>query len=333
MDISVIICTYNRGAFLRKVLLDLAGQDAVERINFEVVIVDNNSTDNTKLICEEFIATHPEIFRYFFEERQGKTFALNSGIRASKGNVIAFTDDDVEIDRKWLSSITEACAAYPDCRTFGGRVIPVWPNTVPRWIASEGAFKNTWGAIVEHDFGDMVTNYRQEEMNYPCGANMVFSKEIFTQYGDFNESLNGGVKNIPMLEDVEFCKRLLDNHENMIYIPDAVVYHPVIPERLTKKYFRKHFFKSGRAQYFIRNLQRRGRYVVLNLRKNRRRVLNVPLYFVRAIGGILSKYVVTVCSKNAQAAQYYENMLVYNIGIMYECFVQRKNNQMDHGNT
>lgn len=311
---------------MRKALLDLAGQDAVEHICFEVVIVDNNSTDNTKQICEEFVAQYPGLFHYITEEEQGKTFALNSGIRASKGNIIAFTDDDVEIDKRWLSSIKQATETYPDCRAFGGRVIPVWPDTVPRWVVREGDYKNTWGAIVEHDFGNMATSYRQEAGNYPCGANMYFSKEIFKQFGCFNESLNGGVKNIPMLEDIEFCKRLLDNCENIIYIPDTIVYHPVIPERLTKKYFRKHFFKSGRAQYFILNFKRKGQYVILNLSKNRRRLLNVPLYFIGEIFVILRKYIVTVCSKNTQASQFYENMLVYNFGIMYECFVQRKNN-------
>jgi glycosyltransferase involved in cell wall biosynthesis len=325
MDISVIICTYNRGEYLRKVLVDLTRQDAVSHASFEVIIVDNNSTDTTKVICAEFVALYPEIFRYIHEEKQGKTFALNTGVRASKGNIIAFTDDDVVVDGRWLFSVKQAFAANPECKAFGGRVIPVWPDTVPPWIGREGTFKNTWGAIVEHDFGDMVTSYFQDEQNYPCGANMFFSKEIFKLNGNFNECLNHGVQNIPMLEDIEFCKRLLENHENILYIPDAVVYHPVVPERLTKKYFIKHAFKSGRAQYFIRNLQRRGHYVMLDLRKNRRRLLNVPIYFIRETVGILKKYLVTVCGRNFKGAQYYENMLVYYLGIMYECFTQRKN--------
>lgn len=325
MDISVIICTYNRAEYLRNVLAGLTGQDAVSHVSFEVIIVDNNSRDATKAICEEFLSMNPELFRYIHEEKQGKTFALNAGIRASKGNIIAFTDDDVVIDGRWLLSIKQAFEAYPDSKAFGGRVIPKWPDTVPRWVVKEGAFKNTWGAIVEHDFGDIVTSYHQDGNQYPCGANMFFSKEIFQRYGCFNESLNHGVQNIPMLEDIEFCMRLQENHEGMLYIPDAVVYHPVVPERLTKKYFRKHAFKSGRAQYVIRNLQGSGKYMMLNLRKNRRRLLNVPLYFVLTIVDVLKKYLVTVCGRNSLGAQYYENKFVYYLGIMYECFSQRKN--------
>lgn len=325
MDISVVICTCNRGESLRKVLAGLARQYNVNFISYEVVVVDNNSADNTKQVCEEYLALYPGVFRYIHEGRQGKTFALNTGVRASAGDIIAFTDDDVVIDRMWLLSVKQAFTANPGCKAFGGRVAPVWPDSVPEWIMKEGAFKNIGGAIVEHDLGEMVTGYHVDGVHFPCGANMFFSKDIFTQYGGFNEELNRGVTIIPMLEDIELCRRLLNNNENMSYIPDAVIYHPVAPERLTKKYFRKHAFKSGRAQYVIGDLQRRGQDMMLNLRKGRRRLLNVPFYVFRSIVETLRKYLFTMCARNTQAAQYYENMLVYNFGIMYECFGQRKN--------
>jgi len=325
MEISVIICTYNRGDYLRKVLDDLARQDVVDHVSFEVIIVDNNSSDATPQICEEFVAINPEIYRYIREEKQGKTFALNTGIRASKGNIIAFTDDDVVIGNRWLFSIKEAFAANPACRAFGGRVLPLWPKVVPVWVMKEGAYKNTSGAIVEHDLGEFVTSYHPGEIYSPCGANMAFSREIFKQYGCFNENLNSGVKSVPMLEDIEFCNRLLESHENMLYIPDMVVCHPVEPARLEKKYLRNHAFKSGRAQYFIRNMQIQGQYMILNLRKNRRSLMNVPLYFFRTITDILKSYLTSVWGRNPPVAQYYENMLVYYLGIMYECFTQRNN--------
>lgn len=323
MDISVIICTYNRAECLRKVLDDLTRQEAVDHLSFEVIIVDNNSNDATKQICEEYVVVNPEIYHYIHEEKQGKTFALNTGIRASEGDVIAFTDDDVVIDARWLCSIKEAFTINPDCKAFGGRVLPLWPEIVPAWIMKEGDYKNTSGAIVEHDLGELVKSYHEDEMYPPCGANMAFSREIFKQYGYFNEELNCGVKSVPMLEDIEFCRRLLRNNENMLYIPDMVICHPVEPARLEKKYLRKHAFKSGRAQYVIRDLQIKGQYVMFSLRKNRRSLLNVPLYFFRTIIGILKNYLTTVCGRNHQAAQYYENMLVYYLGIMYECFVRR----------
>lgn len=328
MDISVIICTFNRGEYLRKVLNDLTGQDSVSHLSFEVIVVDNNSMDNTKQVCEEFVAINPEIFRYIHEERQGKTFALNTGIRASKGNIIAFTDDDVVIGHRWLLSVNQAFESNPDCKAFGGRVLPLWPDTLPQWIAREGAFKNTDGAIVEHDSGDVVKSYSQAKMWPPVGANMFFARELFEKYGGFNEDLNVGIKNTPMLEDTEFCDRLLKNKEDILYIPDSVVYHPVYQDRLTRDYFRKHAFKSGRAQYVLLDLKNKGRYAMLDLRRNRRRIFNVPLYFTKNIAELLLKYFVAICKSNQQMIFHFEKLLIYFSGIAYECFLQRKNEQI-----
>lgn len=327
MNISVIICTFNRGEYLRKVLVDLAKQDNELSADHEVIIVDNNSRDATKKICEEFVAVNPEIFRYIFEERQGKTFALNTGIRESKGKIIAFTDDDVIIDSKWLLSIQKAFAANPDCKAFGGRVVALWPDTVPAWIAKEGSFENIGGTIAEHDYGNAVKCYPQtvqEGMVPPIGANMFFAREIFEKYGYFNEKLNSNIKTTAMPEDTEFCNRLLKNREKMIYIPEALVYHPVYNERLTKKYFRTHSFKIGRAQPILRNLHRNGQYVMISMQKNKRRFLNVPLYLYRSVVTDLIKYLVAFFRRNPQEILHLEKILFYYMGIIYELFDKRK---------
>lgn len=323
MDISVIICTYNRGEYLRKVLFDLIRQETVSDVSFEVIIVDNNSMDNTKQVCDEFIAKHPELFRYVFEERQGKTIALNTGIEASKGNVIAFTDDDVVIDERWLFSIKQAFTEYPDCNAFGGRVFALWPDSLPPWIAREGTFRNTGGAIVEHDFGDIVRDYSQSEMLPPIGANMFFARDLFEKYGSFNERLNLKIKKIPMLEDTEFCNRLLKSKEKMLYIPDSVVYHPVYKDRLTKKYFRIHAYKSGRAHYAMNEHQTNRKYEIINLRKNSRILFNVPLYLFRDIVTKFLQCVVAMCKRKPQEIFYLEKTIIFNIGIVYEILKEK----------
>lgn len=317
MDISVIICTFNRSESLHKVLEDLHRQHTDRRVSFEVIIVDNNSKDATKEICEEFVNIDSKKFRYIHEEKQGKTFALNTGIRSSKGTIIAFTDDDVVIGERWVSSIKQACEANSSCKAFGGRVIPVWPNTVPKWIVIEGAFKNIGGAIVEHDLGKSVKSYLQTG-TLPIGANMFFVRDIFETYGGFNEELNQGVKEIPMLEDTEFCYRLFKNNENITYIPDSIVYHPVDQERLTRNYFRKHAFKSGRAQCVINELKKSGQYVLLSVRKNRRIVCNVPLYLLRNIVANLLKYCVATIKRRPDEVIYFEKFLIISIGTIYE---------------
>ena len=313
MDISVIICTYNRSESLRNVLDDLVRQEDVSRFSYEIVIVDNNSADATKSVCEEYLALKPEIFRYILEPRQGKTFALNTGIRASKGDIIAFTDDDVVIDSRWLCSIREAFVAHPDCKAFGGRVLPLWPDIVPSWIATEGEFRNIGGTIVVHDYGADVKSYASTGMWPPIGANMFFTKDVFVTYGYFNERLDFAATKIPMLEDTEFCNRLLKGKEEMLYLPATLVYHPVDEERLTKKYFRKYAFKSGRGQYLIGDLQRNGR-----------RLFNIPLYFYKNVLSCLAQCAVAACRQNTRKSFYFEKLLIYNAGTMYELFRQRR---------
>lgn len=324
MEISVIICTCNRGELLGKVLASLAAQDAAGVAGFEVVVVDNNSTDTTRQVAEAFIAQYPELFRYVFEERQGKTFALNTGIRAAKGNILAFTDDDVVIENNWLLSIKRAFAANPGCMAFGGRVLPLWPETLPPWIAREGDFENAKGTIVEHDLGAVAKKYSQTGMDLPIGANMFFARELFDTYGGFNEELNRGISTIPMLEDTEFCARLLKGNVDMSYTPDSVVYHPVQQDRLTKSYFRKHAFKTGRARYVIDGYKRDGSYAILDLRKNRRSLCNIPLYFFRCVIANAVKYFGATIKRNPQEIVHLEKLLLYYLGIMYELFDKRK---------
>ncbi|WP_298435878.1 glycosyltransferase [Geobacter sp.] len=322
MDISVIICTFSRQGYLYKVLLDLLSQESVSQISYEVLVVDNNSTDNTKGVCEEFTTKYPDVFRYVFEERQGKTFALNTGIRESRGRIVAFTDDDVVIDKRWLFSINQAFVVHRDCKAFGGRVLPLWPDTLPPWIAKEGVFRNTSGAIVEHDYGNMVKSYSPGM--FPIGANMFFSREIFEKYGWFNEALNMKIKKLPMLEDMEFCNRLLKRKENFLYIPDSVVYHPIYQDRLSKNYIRKHAFKSGRAQYIINANLNSKQLVLLSIQKNRRKILNIPFYVINEIAGSLVKYILAKINNNKQEVLYYEKRIIYNLGIVYEILSQIK---------
>ncbi len=323
MDISVIICTYNRGNLLHSVLLDLTRQDAVSNISFEVIIVDNNSTDNTKQVCDEFVARCPITFRYIFEERQGKIFALNTGIKESKGRIIAFTDDDIILDSKWLLSIKQAFSVNPDCKAFGGRVLPLWPDTLPVWIAKEGTFRNTDGVIVEHDLGDIDKSYHQPGMYPAIGANMFFAREVFDKYGGFNERMNLKNNKKAMVEDTELCNRLLRNKEQMIYRPDSIVYHPVCDDRLTKSYFRKYSFRAGRLHNVMNDHQTRGQYVILNLRKNNRILCNVPLYLFRDIATKFFQYIVATCKKRPQEIILLEKSIIFNAGIVYELLKER----------
>lgn len=280
---------------------------APKEINWEVLIVDNNSTDDTKKVVNDFIEAGRPHFKYFFEGRQGKTFALNTGLRKAKGNILAFTDDDVIVTKNWLIKIKETAEKYPNCKAFGGRVIPRLPDKIPKWIVRKGPYKNTGSPLVDHDYGDGVKSYHEPGMYAPCGANMFFKKEIFLEYGYFKENLNARLKNIPMCEDTEFCFRLLVNKEEVLYIPDAIIYHITNDGRLSKNYFRKNSFKIGRASVLIYENPKSGR-----------KLFNVPLYIYRFIAKNLFKYAIAILTFNYQKIFFYELKLFRLIGSFYE---------------
>lgn len=108
MNITVILCTYNRCESLAKALESAAALRLPESVEWEVLVVDNNSTDQTREVVEAFCRRHTGRFRYLFERQQGKSYALNAGIREAGGNVLAFTDEDVTVEPPWLKNLTAA---------------------------------------------------------------------------------------------------------------------------------------------------------------------------------------------------------------------------------
>jgi glucosyl-dolichyl phosphate glucuronosyltransferase len=240
MDISVILCTYNRCDSLRRVLDSLCTVKGVTSIAWELIIVDNNSKDQTKEVVESFINAGGKHIRYLFECRQGKSFALNSGIEAAKGEILAFTDDDVTVHPQWLWEIKKIFDTY-DCLGVGGKIIPVIETEFPSWMSLKEPFL---GPLVAYDLGIEPCTLRKT----PFGANMAFRKNVFQKYGLFRTDL-GPVKGNPMGkgEDSELSSRLLSAGEIMMYAPDALVYHPAEKERMQKKYYTEWFYNLGRS--------------------------------------------------------------------------------------
>src|SRR5580704_11547043 len=125
MRLSVVICTWNRAESLQKTLESIESCRVPDGTDWEVLIVDNNSTDATSVICQSFVQTNPERYRYFLERKQGKSFALNTAIENARGEVIAFTDDDVLVGVDWLSALLSAFEDN-DCVGVAGKIVPVW---------------------------------------------------------------------------------------------------------------------------------------------------------------------------------------------------------------
>jgi len=244
MKISVVLCTYNRCQSLDKTLESVAASILSAETEWEVLIVDNNSNDRTKDVVESFSSRYPGRFRYLFEPRQGKSFALNAGVRESLGNVLAFLDDDVTVEPTWLGILAAPLNGNEWAGT-GGRTLLERPFSPPSWLAVDGPFSMGGVLAALFDLGDEPCELRRA----PYGANMAYRKKMFEKYGLFRTDMGPGPnRNIPrQSEDTEFGRRLMAAGERLRYEPSAVAYHPILEGRVQKEYLLTWWFDFGRA--------------------------------------------------------------------------------------
>jgi len=235
MDLSVIIATFNRSAVLKQTLASLESMTVPSSVRWELLVADNNSSDDTRAVVQEFGQHALMEVRYLFVAQQGKSFALNAAIQQARGEIIAFTDDDVTFDPKWLINLKRGLDEW-GCMAVGGKIIPVWNGPLPSWFQWEGQ-----QAVVHLDLGE-----RPKELNFAIGANAAFRREAFEKYGLFETKVGVSAESAASYEDDEFGHRLIRAGEKIMYVPEAIVYHPVAPHRLTKAYFRRWFRDSGR---------------------------------------------------------------------------------------
>lgn len=278
-DVSVVICTYNRVAGLETVLDALARQVGVEAYRWEVLVVDNNSSDGTRALVERRIAAGPLRLRYTFEGTQGKSRAMNRGVEETRAPIVVFTDDDVTIPEGWLAALL-APFGDPECAGVGGAVTPRWEIEAPRW-ASESEPYRMMGGIVQYsnpaELGPVVAP--------PIGANCAYRRAMFRRHGVFRLDLgHSGDLPIPG-EDIEFGVRLLHAGEKLIFSKAAEIFHPVTRTRLTRRYFERWYFQRGRLEPFL------ARY---ELAPDVPRIAGVPRYLLRELPVWAARWLTTL---------------------------------------
>lgn len=249
MKISVIVCTYNRCQSLAKALDSIAAQVLPDSFEWEILVVNNNSRDQTREVVQDFCRRYPGRFRYFFEPIPGLSYARNTGIREARGDVVAFTDDDVTVESNWLLKLT--CSLHgTEWAGAGGKIVPANAFSPPRWLPLDGPH-NLRGMLTLFDLGEIAGELGQA----PFGANMAFRKEVFESYGNFRTDLGRSPSSMMCNEDTEFGRRLMAAGERLRYEPSALVYHPVPASRLKKEYFLTFWFNYGRAS--VREMKKR----------------------------------------------------------------------------
>lgn len=240
IDISVVVCTYNRSESLGATVKSLAAQTLPESIGWEILIVDNNSTDETRQVVEDLQRRYPERIRYMFELKQGLSHARNAAIREARGEILAFIDDDETAAPSWLGGLT-ANLYTGEWAGAGGPVLPKWERPRPNWLAIDSPF--TLGPLAAWKADPTVARLT----NPPVGANMAYRKDLFERYGGFRTDLGRVGKILLHGEDTEFGRRLMAAGKKLRYEPSAITYHPAEENRLHKKYFLTWWFNKGRS--------------------------------------------------------------------------------------
>lgn len=302
MHLTVVLCTYNRCDSLARALESVARSIVPSSVPWEVLVVDNNSRDETRAVAERFCRRFPGRLRYIFEPQQGKSYALNRAITESRGDVIAFMDDDVEVDAQWLHKLT---SPLHDQRWSGsgGRILPETGFAPPRWLDTAPHYALAPFALF--NLGETAAELKES----PFGTNMAFRKEMFSKYGGFRTDLGPQPGSEIRSEDTEFGARLLSGGERFWYEPSAVVYHPVQAERVRKPYLLKWWFDKGRSE-----MREHGCASEL-----RSRIGGVPIVFYRRLCVWAIRWVCGVTSRGRFSAR----LKVWGIaGMIKECRAQ-----------
>jgi glycosyltransferase involved in cell wall biosynthesis len=220
----------------------IAASALPDSVAWEVLVVDNNSSDQTREVVSGVSRRHPGRFRYLFEPQSGKSYALNTGVREAQGDVLAFVDDDVTVEPTWLENLT-AVLRDNEWAGAGGRIVLQWPASLPRWLSVEGPH-------ARFPFPAFDQGHEAKQLiGPPFGTNMAFRREMFHKYGFFRTDLGPSPNHeVPRpSEDTEFGRRLIAGGERLRYEPLAIVYHPVAEDRISKDYFLRWGFDLGRA--------------------------------------------------------------------------------------
>jgi len=247
VDASIIISTYNRCGLLKEALQALLSQTPVH-LNFEVLLVDNNSSDDTRSLVQSLAAQNPEKLKYFFEPKQGLSYGRNTGIANATASILAFTDDDVRVARDWVYQIKTAFEKNPDIDFLGGKVLPQWQTAPPSWLTAAH-----WGPLALLDYGDERFFVDSGKQLCLIGANFAFRRRAFEKVGLFKTDFQRVKNGIGSLEDHEMLLRLWRANSYGLYLPELVVTAEIEPERMEKQYHRRWHAGHGRFYAALRS--------------------------------------------------------------------------------
>lgn len=241
--ISHIICTYNRAAYLPKALKALAHQNYPDYNDFEVVIINNNSTDDTQSIVEDFIRRYPNVMVvYAHEEKQGLSNARNKAIEVSNAEWLAFLDDDAYVDADYTLNLVNFIKSNPNIKAIGGPILLDFESPKPSW------YTHYLGSLFGY-FKPYKTSRFFTKNFYPRGSNMIFHRTLFEKYGNFNPNLGRIGRNMMGSEEKDMFQRIYEGNEQVFYLHTAIINHLVPDFRTELDFVKKQSIGVGRSEH------------------------------------------------------------------------------------
>lgn len=241
MRLDLLIATHNRGALLRRALASVLAAHVPDGVTRRVVVVDNNSSDDTRAAVAEFEPAFGGALSYLYEPRTGKSHALNTGIAATDGDVVGMIDDDEELDPGWFDEVARALAD-PTVDYITGPYAPNWAEAPPAWLTELGP-----SAVVGWvDGGPEVRTIGVDYDGIMMGGNAVIRRHVLLAAGPYNPALGPtAAARLGSGEDDDMQRRLHALGARGQYRPALVVRHYVPAERMTRAYHRRWFLRHG----------------------------------------------------------------------------------------
>jgi glycosyltransferase involved in cell wall biosynthesis len=239
-EVSIVLPTYNRAAELPPAVESALNQtEAADK--YELIIVDNNSTDDTAQVVDRLLRRHPGRISSLVETKQGVSHARNAGIAAARADIVAFFDDDVRVTPDWIETIRRAFDEHPDLACVGGKVLPHWLTPPPSWLT-----RAHWAPLALQDFGDASMVVSLENPKGLISANLACRKRVFERVGRFSPQFQRVKDGIGSLEDDEWIRRLWKAGGRALYVPELITFTEVPAARLTRAYHRRWHRGHGR---------------------------------------------------------------------------------------
>jgi len=273
---SVVVCTHNGGHLIANAVESLLAQRLPAK-DFEVVLVDNASTDSTPQVLEDLARRSPDRVRAVREPVLGLSSGRNRGVLASRGEVIAFTDDDSRVAPDWLSLLVDACSRG-DVWCAGGPALPKLEGELPDWVTPRlQCYLSIW------DKGDKEVELHYNE--YPRGNNMAYARAAFEAVGLFLTCFGRRGRSLMSYEEIELGWRIERLGKRILFVPGASVRHIIETRRISPEWFERRFYWQGRSEAYFDLIHRGLRFVLGRCREHKRSAAEEARRAAAARGG------------------------------------------------